>query len=375
MEEIEKFKSWTDVPTNYKSKSWCNKERLITKDVEPVAAVYQKLSHKWIELYNIDTLESKPALTPKQVIGLNEGRKKREQKYTCKVCGVFSYSIDLQNTLCPSCYNMLLNRLYEETETIKALEKRLSWTSSANKDNYLILDTETTGLDDDDEIVDIAIIDMNGNVLLNTLIKPSKQISEEAAAVNHIKDSELINAPTITDVINDIDRIVSGKTILSYNADFDSRVLNQSLAKHNLKRSYSWDCVMFNQMEILNSDRYISLQNSIGYKQGHRALSDCKAVLHLISDCEWIEHRLDRAKKNIAEIKEELGKYKEHQEMKADILRNEASAICHAERKGMEQSKVDNAKALLDLLDDETISKRIELDVDVVRELRKTLSN
>src|SRR5207249_12089207 len=36
----------------------------------------------------------------------------------------------------------------------------------------LILDTETTGLDDDDEVIQLAIIDMQGNVLLDTLAKP-----------------------------------------------------------------------------------------------------------------------------------------------------------------------------------------------------------
>lgn len=42
--------------------------------------------------------------------------------------------------------------------------------------NCLILDTETTGLGDDAEIVEIAIIDQDKNVLLNSLVKPSKPI-------------------------------------------------------------------------------------------------------------------------------------------------------------------------------------------------------
>ena len=44
-----------------------------------------------------------------------------------------------------------------------------------NKNNYVILDTETTGLGDNDVIVQLGILDLNGNVLLDTLIKPTKE--------------------------------------------------------------------------------------------------------------------------------------------------------------------------------------------------------
>jgi len=44
-------------------------------------------------------------------------------------------------------------------------------------ENTVILDTETTGLGDDDEIVQIAIIDgFTGKVLLNEKLKPIKSI-------------------------------------------------------------------------------------------------------------------------------------------------------------------------------------------------------
>ena len=38
---------------------------------------------------------------------------------------------------------------------------------------------------------------------------------------------------------------------------------------------------------------------------------------------------------------------------------------------GRTEEKERNAKALLDILDDETISKRIGLDIEIVKELRK----
>ena len=39
--------------------------------------------------------------------------------------------------------------------------------------------------------------------------------------------------------------------------------------------------------------------------------------------------------------------------------------------KGIEQNKIENAKNLFDVLDDETISKKIKLDLDKVKKLRE----
>ena len=45
------------------------------------------------------------------------------------------------------------------------------------------------------------------------------------------------------------------------------------------------------------------------------------------------------------------------------------SAINQATRRGIEQNKLENAKALLNLLDDETIAERIGLPLEVVKQL------
>ena len=42
----------------------------------------------------------------------------------------------------------------------------------------------------------------------------------------------------------------------------------------------------------------------------------------------------------------------------------------HAEEKGMHKATLENAKNLLDILDDETISAKLGLDIETVRKLR-----
>lgn len=63
-------------------------------------------------------------------------------------------------------------------------------------DNAVIIDTETTGLTDTDEIVEISVINCHGTTLLDTLIRPSSEINPAAQAVHGITLAETADAPT-----------------------------------------------------------------------------------------------------------------------------------------------------------------------------------
>ena len=61
----------------------------------------------------------------------------------------------------------------------------------------LFLDTETTGLHPpNDKVVEVAIADLGGNVLLNTLVNPEQEIGF-ATTIHHITDDMVANAPTL----------------------------------------------------------------------------------------------------------------------------------------------------------------------------------
>ena len=63
--------------------------------------------------------------------------------------------------------------------------------------NLVVLDTETTGLDGHAEVIQIAVVDRSGAVLLDSLVKPTCPVPAEATAVHGISDSDLVNAPTM----------------------------------------------------------------------------------------------------------------------------------------------------------------------------------
>jgi DNA polymerase-3 subunit epsilon len=94
-------------------------------------------------------------------------------------------------------------------------------------DNLIILDTETTGLHDNAEIVQLAIIGGKGEVILDTLIKPLDDIPAAASAIHGIDARRVRHAPYFETVWPVVNEVITGKTLVVYNAAFDMRMLRQ----------------------------------------------------------------------------------------------------------------------------------------------------
>jgi DNA polymerase-3 subunit epsilon len=92
----------------------------------------------------------------------------------------------------------------------------------------LFLDTETTGLDQGAEVVDIAVVDLDGRVVLNELVRPCKPIPVAASAVHGIRDADVAGAPSFAELWSRLREALAGQTVVIYNRDFDVRMLEQS---------------------------------------------------------------------------------------------------------------------------------------------------
>ena len=62
---------------------------------------------------------------------------------------------------------------------------------------YVILDTETTGVKKTDEIIQITVINLDGNALLNENIRPTKRrrIPKDATAIHGLTMDVLAECP------------------------------------------------------------------------------------------------------------------------------------------------------------------------------------
>ena len=80
----------------------------------------------------------------------------------------------------------------------------------------VFLDTETTGTESSDQIVEISIVDWDGRVLLDSLSKPTKRVSPGAAKVHGINDVLLLDAPTWPQIWSEVqdalNQLMEGRT-------------------------------------------------------------------------------------------------------------------------------------------------------------------
>ena len=90
------------------------------------------------------------------------------------------------------------------------------------------LDTETTGLGDKAEIIEISVLDQDGAVLVDTLAKPRGKIPLDAQRIHGITSLMVKDAPEWQEVWKDVEQAISGRLVGIYNSEYDLRLLNQT---------------------------------------------------------------------------------------------------------------------------------------------------
>lgn len=144
----------------------------------------------------------------------------------------------------------------------------------------VLLDTETTDLDG--AMCEVAVLDTNGTVLLNTLVYSGIPISAAAAAVHGITDRDLAAAPTTATVMAELVHLIGHRQVLAYNAPFDRAVLLRDAHRTGatagaLASPRRWGCVM--RTRAAADHRTWQALNG-----GHRALDDTRATLQVLQD-------------------------------------------------------------------------------------------
>lgn len=124
-----------------------------------------------------------------------------------------------------------------------------SFSQMVREGNWVVLDTETTGLGDLAQIIDLAIISPDGTVGFDMLIKPSISIENAAAQAHGITDEMVKSAPSWKDVQPSIYEFIRGKNVITYGATFDRRIFHQSdrgngISEVDYCKFSNWCCCM-----------------------------------------------------------------------------------------------------------------------------------
>lgn len=92
----------------------------------------------------------------------------------------------------------------------------------------VFIDTETTGFSPDDVVIEIGVVDLQGETLYESLFKPTIPIPQSAMDVHHITEDMVESAPSWKDEWLKIQSVLEGRFIGMYNADFDLRMMKQT---------------------------------------------------------------------------------------------------------------------------------------------------
>lgn len=161
---------------------------------------------------------------------------------------------------------------------------------------FVLIDLETTGLITDPrvEIIEVAIITHQGEVLLNSLVKPKRRISPEATKVHRISNKNVAGAPDFRKIYPQLVVHLHKQRVVAYNVEFEQKILAMVCNRYEQAPIIpnEWHCAMQLYAAFKRSERFFRLgmaceNENILVDNAHRALGDCRmtlALLHKIAE-------------------------------------------------------------------------------------------
>ena len=175
--------------------------------------------------------------------------------------------------------------------------KAIRWADEmVSEGDFVVLDTETTGLDG--YPVQVAVIGSDGAVLFDELIKPPDGVTmhPKALAVHGITLDSLKDKPEWDVMAKRFKAVVRGKRVVIYNAKFDIGIIKRATDHYN-RGVIPWksaECAMEQYAEF-NGDwndyrgnfRWVALTEAaralgVRVADAHNALGDCLMTLGVV---------------------------------------------------------------------------------------------
>lgn len=165
----------------------------------------------------------------------------------------------------------------------KRKNEAIEWAQDvlAHADEYVIFDTETTGLKESDVIVHFAVMDLDGKMLIDTKVKPmsKRRMSQDAQYIHGMTMKDLQDAPRFEEVVEVFRPIAVGKKILVFNSFhaemFEQTYYNEGVSGEPIALN-CWDVKSYFEKFLDRYDR-LALPGRKNTGEG-----DCRAVLAVI---------------------------------------------------------------------------------------------
>jgi DNA polymerase-3 subunit epsilon len=310
---MDSYKRWADVPANLKTKTQLKEMGMRPARGQEPVAIFDSSYGDW-KLYELSQAVPRVKADPEQAARLEAARQKLWRLRAClyferchEVLSLSEYGAwkrgriyaakrkrgeDLSKAghqfICRFCQDRL--RAAEWARKVLADERAV------------ILDTETTGIEDA-EIVEIAIINTQGQALFNTLVKPHGAMG--ATHIHGITEEDVVNAPTWLQIDSEVVSLLfAASRVITYGANFDSGVVVNSRKRWGLpdlveveplekievdmegsafNPYVNWECAMEMYAQWYGDwSSYFKDYKWQRLNGGHRALGDAMACLEHI---------------------------------------------------------------------------------------------
>jgi DNA polymerase-3 subunit epsilon len=172
---------------------------------------------------------------------------------------------------------------------IGSREDTVRWARSLLlKGDFVVLDSETTGLGNPIDFVEVGVLSARGEPLFDSLIKPSCRVEPGASRVHGHTTQSLSGERCFVEVYPDLLDVMWAKRVIVYNASYDRRVWDAAVGRLGARAALAgelapWECAM------RAFAAYVGERSKRGgYKNqklaggDHTALGDARATLRLI---------------------------------------------------------------------------------------------
>lgn len=169
-----------------------------------------------------------------------------------------------------------------ETVDANAWARRLM-----QRDDWLVVDVETTGLGMNAELVEVAVVGDTGETLLDSVVRPRSPPESGASRVHGLYIDTLRNHPRFEQIHGMLARLLTRRIVIAYNAEFDQHVLDHTCCAAGMPRiDCTWECAMLRyeqwrgfRASLATACEIESIANTA---PRHRALPDARAAWSLI---------------------------------------------------------------------------------------------
>jgi DNA polymerase-3 subunit epsilon len=151
----------------------------------------------------------------------------------------------------------------------------------------LIIDMETVGSGPTIEVIEIAIGDVSGNILFESLVRPVFNRLPPPSRHARFNRRAFEDAPYWVDIWPQVAALIERKLLIAYNAGFDRRAMAAMLSRHAQNSpERGWRCAMQLVKKGIGAKKSLTLSEAcahFGLEGGnHRAACDVQATCCLL---------------------------------------------------------------------------------------------